>query len=142
MTYLDILSVLSEEPLLILLFFITLINALYIIRILFRKDKTTNIDISKPLETIVEVQEQILRDSEMFESEIRQIEINGEIKIELPNQMSDIKERAEIRTLLIAEGPNTCNYCSIFKGLSSVVCPNCGRPLNPPGVLVINESSK
>ena len=141
MNYLDVLSA-SKEPLIILLFFITLINVLYIFRMLFKRDQNANKNDSKPLETIVDIQQLIIQDSEMFESEIRPIEINGEITFEVPNRIKNLKKGAEIRTLLAIEGPNECDFCSIFKGLNSVVCPNCGRPLNPPGVLVIYESSK
>ncbi len=40
------------------------------------------------------------------------------------------KEVPEIRPIFGEETKDTCKYCSIFKDMGNVVCPNCGRALN------------
>jgi hypothetical protein len=38
--------------------------------------------------------------------------------------------REEIRPIMGEKTLRSCEYCSIFKDLGTMVCPNCGRPLN------------
>ena len=40
------------------------------------------------------------------------------------------KEVPEIRPIFGVETKDACKYCSIFKDMGNIVCPNCGRALN------------
>ena len=40
------------------------------------------------------------------------------------------KEAPEIRPLFDLETSDNCKYCSIFRDMGNIVCPNCGRALN------------
>ena len=43
----------------------------------------------------------------------------------------EIEEEApEIRPIFGVETKDSCKYCSIFKDMGNIVCPNCGRALN------------
>jgi hypothetical protein len=43
----------------------------------------------------------------------------------------EIKEEVpEIRPLFDLETSDNCKYCSIFRDMGNIVCPNCGRALN------------
>jgi hypothetical protein len=47
---------------------------------------------------------------------------------EVFDEKLDIKP--EIRPIFGKETSESCGYCSIFKDIGTMVCPNCGRPLN------------
>ena len=40
------------------------------------------------------------------------------------------EEVPEIRPIFGVETKDSCKYCSIFKDMGNIVCPNCGRALN------------
>lgn len=120
LTLLEILWPFSKEPLLLLMFVITLTNLLLLARVFFRRKRVIEKDVEGSLE-MVDDEDPILIDIANLE-ESRPIQVNGNIDIQ-------VQVDAEVQTLLSAEGPDACKYCFIFKDLSSVVCPNCGRLL-------------
>lgn len=120
LTLLEILWPFSKEPLLLLMFVITLTNLLLLARVFFRRKRVIEKDVEGSLE-MVDDEDPILIDIANLE-ESRPIQVNGNMDIQ-------VQVDAEVQTLLSAEGPDACKYCFIFKDLSSVVCPNCGRLL-------------
>ena len=55
----------------------------------------------------------------------------GEVESTLrENSPGDVEVRSEIRPLIDVETSESCGYCSIFRDIGTMVCPNCGRPLN------------
>ena len=74
--------------------------------------------------------EEVLPPREIIEPEIRQIVEEGEsvANFRLPPDEAEIKD--DIRPLLQKGTSDGCQYCSIFRDIGTVVCPNCGRPLN------------
>jgi hypothetical protein len=57
----------------------------------------------------------------------------GENKVESTfqgNSPGDVEARPEIRPLIDVETSESCGYCPIFRDIGTMVCPNCGRPLN------------
>jgi len=132
LTPLDIIWTLTEEPLLILMSIFTLITLILLARTFFSRGRITRKDIVKPLETITEDKEQTLPDETTIAPEIHPVLINGEVNIATQILLKTAEASTEIRPLLSSEEPDTCEYCSIFKDLSTIVCPNCGKPLNLP----------
>ncbi len=120
LTLLEILWPFSKEPLLLLMFVITLTNLLLLARVFFRRKRVIEKDVEGSLE-MVDDEDPILFDIANLE-ESRPIQVNGNMDIR-------VQVDAEVQTWLSAEGPDACKYCFIFKDLSSVVCPNCGRLL-------------
>ena len=58
---------------------------------------------------------------------------DGEGKVESTlreNSPGDVEARPEIRPLIDVETSESCGYCPIFRDIGTMVCPNCGRPLN------------
>jgi hypothetical protein len=58
---------------------------------------------------------------------------DGEGKVESTlheNSSGDVEARPEIRPLIDVETSESCGYCPIFRDIGTMVCPNCGRPLN------------
>lgn len=102
-----------------------LINLLLLARLLFRRSRVNENDVEGRLER-VDDEDPVLLDVANFR-EIRpvQVNMNRDIQVQVKEEEFD----AKVQTLPPAEGPDTCKYCSIFKDLSSVVCPNCGRLL-------------
>jgi rubrerythrin len=47
---------------------------------------------------------------------------------QIENEKDEIKP--EIRPVLEEETRESCAYCSLFSDIGTMVCPNCGRPLN------------
>jgi len=132
LTPLDIIWTLTEEPLLILMSVFALITLILLARILFRRGRITRKDVVKPLETITEDKEQTLPDETTIAPEIYPVLINGEVNMKTHVLLKTAEVSTEIRPLLNSEEPDGCEYCSIFKDLSTIVCPNCGKPLNLP----------
>lgn len=110
----------SKEPLFLLMFVFTLINLLLLARLFFRRRRVLEKDVAGSLE-MVDDEDPILIDIENLE-ESRPIQENGNVDVR-------VQAGAEVQSLFSAEGPDACKYCLIFKDLSSVVCPNCGRLL-------------
>jgi len=55
----------------------------------------------------------------------------GEVESTLrENSQGDVEVRTEIRPLIDVETSESCGYCPIFRDIGTMVCPNCGRPLN------------
>jgi hypothetical protein len=96
----------------------TLVNLLLLARLFFRKRPVLDKTVEGALE-MVDEGEPILIEVATLE-EIQPVQTDGNV---------DVQVDAEVMTLLSAEEPDACKYCLIFKGLSSIVCPNCGRPL-------------
>ena len=120
LTLLDYLGTFSKEPLLLLMSAFTLMNLLLLARLFFRKRPVLEKAVEGTLE-MVDEEEPILIDIATLE-ESSPVQTNGNVDIRVQVDTEDI-------TLLSSEEPDTCKYCLIFKELSSVVCPNCGRPL-------------
>jgi len=118
LTLLDYLGTFSKEPLLLLMLAFTLMNLLLLARLFFRKRPVLDKTVEGALE-MVDEGEPILIEVATLE-EIQPVQTDGNV---------DVQVDAEVMTLLSAEEPDACKYCLIFEGLSSVVCPNCGRPL-------------
>ncbi len=102
------------------MFVITLTNLLLLARFFFRRKRVIEKDVEGSLE-MVDDEDPILIDIANLE-ESRPIQVNGNMDIQ-------VQVDAEVQTLISAEGSDACKYCFIFKDLSSVVCPNCGRLL-------------
>ncbi len=120
LTLLEYLGTFSKEPLLLLMFAFIPMNLLLLARLLFRKRQVLEKAVEGTLE-IVDEEEPILIDIATLK-ETYPVQINGNVDIRVQVDTEDI-------TLLSGEAPDTCKYCLIFKELSSIVCPNCGRPL-------------
>jgi hypothetical protein len=55
----------------------------------------------------------------------------GEVESTLrENSQEEVEARPEIRPLIDVETSESCGYCPIFRDIGTMVCPNCGRPLN------------
>jgi len=132
LTPLDIFERLSEEPLLILISVVSVITLILLVRVFFKRGSAAGRDVVEPLETIADDEEQALPEETIAAPEIGPVVIDGEIDVATQVIIKAEDAIAEIRPLLSPEKPDECEYCSIFKDLSTVVCPNCGRPLNLP----------
>jgi hypothetical protein len=123
LTLLDYLWTFSKEPILLVMLVFALINLLLLARLLFKRRRIIEKYVVGPLE-IKNDEAPFLIDVANLE-EIRPVRVNGNIDIQGKEGRVDVK----VQTSFSAEGPDECKYCSIFKDLSSVVCPNCGRLL-------------
>jgi len=123
LTLLDYLWTFSKEPILLVMLVFALINLLLLARLLFKRRRIIEKYVVGPLE-IKNDEDPFLIDVANLE-EIRPVRVNGNIDIQVNEGRVDVK----VHTSFSAEGPDECKYCSIFKDLSSVVCPNCGRLL-------------
>lgn len=123
LTLLDYLWTFSKEPILLVMLVFALINLLLLARLLFKRRRKIEKYVVGPLE-IKDDEDPFLIDVANLE-EIRPVRVNGNIDIQVNEGRVDVK----VQTSFSAEGPDECKYCSIFKDLSSVVCPNCGRLL-------------
>ncbi len=123
LTLLDYLWIFSKEPILLVMLVFALINLLLLARLLFKRRRIIEKYVVGPLE-IKNDEAPFLIDVANLE-EIRPVRVNGNIDIQGKEGRVDVK----VQTSFSAEGPDECKYCSIFKDLSSVVCPNCGRLL-------------
>ncbi len=132
LTSLDVFWRLSEEPLLILMSLVVVITLILLVRVFFKGGGTAGRDVAKPLETIADDEEQTLPEETIATPEISPVIIDGEIDVATQAHIKTEDVITEIRPLLSPEKPDECEYCSIFKDLGTVVCPNCGRPLNLP----------
>jgi len=132
LTPLDFIRRLTEEPLLVLLSVFALINLILLARIFFSRGRIAKKDVVKPLEVITEDKGLTLLDETTVAPEIYPVLINGEVDIGTLVLLKTAEASTEIRPLLSSEEPDNCEYCSIFKDLSTIVCPNCGKPLNLP----------
>jgi hypothetical protein len=132
LTPLDIFERFSEEPLLILISVVSVITLMLLLRVFFKRGSAAGRDVAEPLETIADDEEQALPEETIAAPEISPVVIDGEIDVATQVIIKAEDVIAEIRPLLSPEKPDECEYCSIFKDLGTVVCPNCGRPLNLP----------
>ncbi len=132
LTPLDVVRRLSEEPLLVLMSVFALIILILLARMFFSRGRIARIDVVKPLEMITEDKELTLLDETTITPEIYPVLVNGEVDIGTRVLLKTAEASTEIRPLLSSEEPDKCEYCSIFKDLSTIVCPNCGKPLNLP----------
>jgi len=134
LTPLDVFWRLTEQPLLILMSVVAVITLILLVRVLLKGGGTAGRDVAKPLETIADDEEQTLPEETIAAPEISPVIIDGEIDVATQAHIKTEDVITEIRPLLSPEKPDQCEYCSIFKDLRTVVCPNCGRPLNLPRV--------
>lgn len=123
LTLLDYLWIFSKEPILLVMLIFALINLLLLARLLFKRRRIIEKYVAGPLE-IKNDEDPFFIDVANLE-EIRSVRVNGNIDIQVNEGRVDMK----VQTSLSAEGLDECKYCSVFKDLSSVVCPNCGRLL-------------
>ena len=123
LTLLDYLWIFSKDPILLVMLVFALINLLLLARLLFKRRRIIEKYVVGPLE-IKNDEAPFLIDVANLE-EIRPVRVNGNIDIQGKEGRVDVK----VQISFSAEGPDECKYCSIFKDLSSVVCPNCGQLL-------------
>ena len=123
---------LLEEPLLLLLFIVSVLTLILLVRVFFKGRRTAGGDVVKSLEMIAEGEVRSLAET-IAAPEIRPVLIDGEVNVTNQVHVEATVLSAEIRPLLSPEEPDECEYCSIFKDLGTVVCPNCGRLLNISG---------
>jgi len=121
----DLLLLFSREPLLLVISFFALINLFLMARVLFRRRRGIEQIVQGPLE-MVDDEDPILIDVANIEDG-RLVRVNGKRYIRIQAEEGRLGENVQVVSLL--EGSDGCKYCSIFKDLSSVVCPNCGRLL-------------
>ena len=115
-----------HEPFLVLLLSITLINIILITKIILGRNKIT-----------------IFRATGIYPNNLTNvIPVESELRIEprsrhiqlIPNHMS--KDSVSIKTVntnLVANDGRLirgCKYCLAFYRVGTVICPNCGGPLN------------
>ena len=132
LTPLEILWRLSEEPLLVLLSIVSVMTLILFVRVFFKRGRAAGRGVAESLETIADDKELMMSEETIVTPEIRSVLIDGEVDITTQAHLNTAEISVEIRPLLSPEKPDECEYCSIFKDLSTVVCPNCGRPLNLP----------
>ena len=102
------------------------------VRVFFKRGRAAGRGVAESLETIADDKELMMSEETIDAPEIRSVLIDGEVDIATQAHLNTAEISVEIRHLLSPEKPDECEYCSIFKDLSTVVCPNCGRPLNLP----------
>ena len=115
----------SREPLLWVMSFFALINLFLMARVLFRRRRGIEQIVQGPLE-MVDDEDPILIDVANLEDG-RLVRVNGKGDIRI--QVEEGRFGENVQVVSPFEEPDGCKYCSIFKDLSSVVCPNCGRLL-------------
>jgi len=113
---------------------VAVITLILLVKVFLKAGGTAGRDVAKPLETIADDDEQTLPEETIAAPEISPVIIDGEIDVATQAHIKTEDVITEIRPLLSPEKPDECEYCSIFKDLGTVVCPNCGRPLNLPRV--------
>ena len=79
-----------------------------------------------------------LQGEEQIEVEIKPIPDDKTLELEITS-LPEKEVKTEIRPVLEEMSPDSCEYCSLFKDLGTMVCPNCGRPLN---IRIIREPSR
>lgn len=79
-----------------------------------------------------------LQGEEQVEVEIKPIPDGETLELEIAS-LPEKEVKTEIRPVLEEMSPDSCEYCSLFKDLNTMVCPNCGRPLN---IRIIREPSR
>ena len=105
--------------------FLALINLFLMARILFRRRRGVEQNVQGPLD-MVDAEDPILIDVANLEDG-RLVRVNGKGYIRIQAEEGRLGENVQVVSPL--EGSDGCKYCSIFKDLSPVVCPNCGRLL-------------
>ena len=115
--------------------FFALINLFLMARVLFRRRRGIEQNVQGPLEP-VDDEDPILIDVAHLEDG-RLVRVNGKGDIRIQVEEGRVGEKVQVAFPF--EGSDECKYCSIFKDLSSVVCPNCGRLLK--GTPQLNEQS-
>ena len=125
LTLQDFFWLFSREPLLLVMSFFALFNLFLVARVLFRRSRGVEQDVQGPLE-MVDDGDPILIDVANLEDG-RLVRVDGEGDIRIQVEEGRVGENVQVASPF--EGSDGCKYCSIFKDLSSVVCPNCGRLL-------------
>lgn len=121
---------LLRDSILYILAGVTFITLVLTLRTLTLKGKKIDEIPPPPDEGKVEQEITPLPDESDLKQEI--LPLPDEIKVELEiSPVPDEDElKQEIRPILEERTSETCEYCAIFKDLGTMVCPNCGRPLN------------
>jgi hypothetical protein len=104
-----------------------LINLFLLARLAFKRRQVSEKDVAGPLEMISDEDPSLVDVANVVE-EINPVQVNGNVDIRVQVNEEGIGTR--IQTKRYSREPDACKYCFIFKDLSSVVCPNCGRRLN------------
>ena len=97
------------------------------IRVFTRKKSVRKENLSDNLKADVD-DSMITVDGEI-KTEIMPVFTNGQIE-QVSKGHEITRSSVEIRPLLNRDELDQCEYCSIFKDLGTIVCPNCGEPLN------------
>ena len=108
----------------------TFITLILTVRVLMVKRKVKN-EIPHP-PPVGEVEQEIERlpDEGELKREIMPLPDETEIEQEIGALLDEGGLKHEIRPLLEERTSESCEYCTVFKDLGTMVCPNCGRPLN------------
>jgi len=122
----EIVNRISLEPLLFLLLTITFINIIFLVRVISGRNgkdftRLSNTYVDDPSSATL-VQEEVVKGPDS--NQLVQQGLS-------PSQNAEPVE-SSIRTLTVTNKGETlnCEYCKIFKNLSTAVCPNCGNLLN------------
>jgi len=118
----------SKEPLLLAMFGLTVINLFFMARLMFRRKNVVEKDLVSRFEVLNNECQRVPEVSRIVQ-EIRTIHTDETVDIKIPHQKDNKKLDPDINTLPMTNGSGECKYCIIFNDLSSIVCPNCGRPL-------------
>ena len=118
----------SKEPLLLTMFGLTVVNLFFMARLLFRRKNVVEKDLVSRFEVLNNGCQRVPEVSSIVQG-IHTVHTDETVDIKIPLQKNKKKLDPDINFLPITDGSDECKYCIIFKDLSSIVCPSCGRPL-------------
>ena len=111
------------------MFVLTVIILFLTVRLVFRRRNVVEKELVSPLE-MLNNEYQRVSDVTSIVQEFRLVRHDKTVDTKISFQKDKEKVDPDINPLPITGGSDECKYCLIFKDLSSIVCPNCGRPLN------------
>ena len=105
--------------------FFALINLFLMARVLLRRRRGIEQIVQGPFE-MVDDEDPVLIDVANLEDG-RLVRVNGKGDVRV--QVDEVRVGENVQVVSPFGESDGCKYCSIFKDLSSIVCPNCGRLL-------------
>ena len=105
--------------------FFALINLFLMARVLFRRRRGVEQDVEGPLEMVDEGDPVLIEVASLEDGRLVRVDGEGDTGVRV--EEGGVGE--DVQVVSPSEGPDGCKYCTIFKDLSSIVCPNCGRLL-------------